>query len=198
MAVAVVVYGRLNRLVGIGLVQDVLNSLVNGVDGVGVLVGDLNAELLLDGHDNLDGVKRVETEVVGEVSGGLDVGNIVNLIKALQQAHDSALDLFLVERTTSAVEPHGLEALDLGNGYGSDAGSSEGADGGRSGSDAEGSENGGSEHVCGLCVSEEVAIEVLAAVESVDDGGFEKVMINFSLLPGLNWFCFRWSQIVLS
>jgi hypothetical protein len=29
MAVAVVVYGRLNRLVGIGLVQDVLNSLVN-------------------------------------------------------------------------------------------------------------------------------------------------------------------------
>jgi hypothetical protein len=45
------------------------------VDGVGVLVGDLNAEFLLDGHDDLDGVKRVETEVVGEVSGGLDLLN---------------------------------------------------------------------------------------------------------------------------
>jgi hypothetical protein len=45
------------------------------VDGVGVLVGDLNAELLLDGHDNLDSVKRVEAEVVGEVSGGLDLFN---------------------------------------------------------------------------------------------------------------------------
>lgn len=155
MAAAVVVYGRLNRLGGVGLVQDVLNSLVNGVDGVGVLVGDLNAEFLLDGHDDLDGVKRVETEVVGEVSGGLDVGNIVDLIKALQQAHNSALDLILVERTSGAVEPHGLEALDLGDGYGSDAGSSEGADGGRSGGDAEGSEDGGSEHFCEyVCVSE--------------------------------------------
>jgi hypothetical protein len=145
-----VVYGRLNRLVGVGLVQDVLNSLVDGVDRVGILVGDLNAEFLLDGHDDLDGVKRVEAEVVGEVSGGLDVGDIVDLIKALQQAHNSALDLLLLERTASAVEPHGLEALDLGNGGGSDAGrhGSERADGGRSGGDAEGSENGGSEHVC--------------------------------------------------
>jgi hypothetical protein len=44
-----------------------------GVDGVGVLVGDLNAELLLDGHDDLNGVERVKAEVVGEVGGGLDL-----------------------------------------------------------------------------------------------------------------------------
>lgn len=44
-----------------------------GVDGVGILVGDLDAELLLDGHDDLDGVERVEAEVVGEVSGRLDL-----------------------------------------------------------------------------------------------------------------------------
>lgn len=44
-----------------------------GVDGVGVLVGDLDAELLLDGHDDLNGVKAVETEVVGEVSSALDL-----------------------------------------------------------------------------------------------------------------------------
>lgn len=80
------------RLVGVGLVQDVLNSLLDwgvvsmlfwssrggearytGVDGVGILVGDLNAEFLLNGHDDLNGVERVETEVVGEVSAGTDL-----------------------------------------------------------------------------------------------------------------------------
>lgn len=174
-----------------------------GVDGVGVLVGDLNAELLLDGHDDLNGVKRVETEVVGEVGGGLDllymlgeysrdmisetyVGDIVDLrmtlasssspyiiesaigggnsflpsssapqslpsdvahlVKTLQQADNSALNLALVERTAGAVEPHGLEALDLGDGNGSGAGRhGEGAHG-RSGGDADGSEDSGSEH----------------------------------------------------
>lgn len=43
------------------------------MDGVGVLVGDLNAEFLLNGHDDLNGVERVKSEVVGEVSGGTDL-----------------------------------------------------------------------------------------------------------------------------
>lgn len=47
---------------------------------------------------------------------------ISHLVKTLQQAHNSTLDLLLVKRTASAVEPHGLEALDLGDGGGSDAG----------------------------------------------------------------------------
>jgi hypothetical protein len=82
--------------VSIGLVEDVLDGLVNcsenisivmpkrkftvwktrnrtRVDGVGVLVGDLDAELLLDGHDDLNGVETVQAEVVGEVSSGLDL-----------------------------------------------------------------------------------------------------------------------------
>jgi hypothetical protein len=49
------------------------------VDRVGVLVGDLDAELLLDGHDDLDGIEAVETEVIGEVGGGLDLINGVSL-----------------------------------------------------------------------------------------------------------------------
>ena len=43
------------------------------MDRVGVLVGNLDAELLLNGHDDLNGVKAVKTEVVGEVGGGLDL-----------------------------------------------------------------------------------------------------------------------------
>ena len=49
------------------------------MDVVGVLVGDLDAELLLDGHDDLDGVEAVEAEVVGEVGGRLDVLDVVDL-----------------------------------------------------------------------------------------------------------------------
>lgn len=94
---------RQRGLVGVGLAQDVLDGLVDcvaekievslctcgrawapqperqkarlrtRVDGVGILVGDLDAELLLDGHDDLDGVEAVEAEVVGEVGGGLDL-----------------------------------------------------------------------------------------------------------------------------
>lgn len=43
------------------------------MDGVGVLVGNLDAELLLNGHDDLDGIQGVETQVVGEVRSGLDL-----------------------------------------------------------------------------------------------------------------------------
>lgn len=43
------------------------------MDAVSVLVGDLDAELLLDGHDDLNGVEAVEAEVVGEVGGGFDL-----------------------------------------------------------------------------------------------------------------------------
>ena len=46
---------------------------LTAVDLVGLLVGDLNAELLLYRHDNLDGVQAVQAEVVAEVGGGLDL-----------------------------------------------------------------------------------------------------------------------------
>jgi hypothetical protein len=45
------------------------------VDRVGVLVGDFDAELLLDSHDDFYRVERVEAQVVGEVGGGLDLGS---------------------------------------------------------------------------------------------------------------------------
>lgn len=43
------------------------------MDTIGVLVRDLNAELLLDGHDNLNGVEAVEAEIVGEVRRRVDL-----------------------------------------------------------------------------------------------------------------------------
>ena len=37
-----------------------------GGHGLGLLVGDLDVERLLDGHDELNRVKAVRTEVLGE------------------------------------------------------------------------------------------------------------------------------------
>lgn len=55
--------------------QTKLLTVVHGVDGVGLLIRDLDGELLLNGHDNLDGVKRVKTEVLGEVGSGGELGS---------------------------------------------------------------------------------------------------------------------------
>ncbi len=54
-------------LVGIITLGDVLNGLGSRLDLVSVLVGDLDRELLLDGHDHLDSVQRVQAEIRVEV-----------------------------------------------------------------------------------------------------------------------------------
>lgn len=68
------------------------------VDSIGLLVGDLNAELLywrqscfcisissatnlLNSHNNLDGVQAVKSKIVGEVCGG---GELLKLVLAKQ------------------------------------------------------------------------------------------------------------------
>lgn len=38
-----------------------------------MLIGNLDAELLLNCHDDLDGVEAIEAQVVDEVGGGLDL-----------------------------------------------------------------------------------------------------------------------------
>lgn len=59
--------GNEQYLVSIVALGDVLNSLLGRLDLIGILIGDLDGELLLDGHDNLDSVQRVQTEISVEV-----------------------------------------------------------------------------------------------------------------------------------
>lgn len=61
------VYSLLQNLVGIIALGDVLNGLLSRLDLIGILVGDLNGELLLNSHDNLDGIQGVQAEVSVEV-----------------------------------------------------------------------------------------------------------------------------------
>src|SRR5687767_3858585 len=46
---------------------DVFNDIAHALELFGFLVGDFMAELLLEGHDKLDGVERIGSEVFNEL-----------------------------------------------------------------------------------------------------------------------------------
>jgi hypothetical protein len=58
----------------IWLGADISDGLIDAVDGIGLLVRDLDAEFLLDRHDHLDRVEAVQAEVVAKVRGCVDLG----------------------------------------------------------------------------------------------------------------------------
>src|SRR6056297_196423 len=55
----------------LGVLGDELHRVAEGLDGLGGVVRDLDAELLLERHHQLDGVERVRAEIVDE-AGALD------------------------------------------------------------------------------------------------------------------------------
>src|SRR4051794_16492590 len=57
---------RPGLLLGLAVRIDVLDGFLDARDLLGVLVGNLDAELLLEGHDQLDGVERVGAQIVHE------------------------------------------------------------------------------------------------------------------------------------
>lgn len=56
-----------NLLEHVFLVGNVLEDVAWRFEAIGVSVGDLEAELFLDGHHDLDVIERVESEVFREV-----------------------------------------------------------------------------------------------------------------------------------
>lgn len=127
-------------LVGIGLGEDVLDGLLDAVDLVGILIGDLNAELFLNGHDDLDGVERIKTEVVGKVCLLCDVARVVDLVKPAEELFDPLVHLGLLETTTRGVPPHNVPAGDLGDKSQGGRGAGDGSSGCESGRDSGGAD----------------------------------------------------------
>ena len=65
------------------MIFDVLHGVTDGAEVLGLLVGDLDAELLLAGVDDLDHGQGVDVEIVGEGLllghlGLLDTGDVVD------------------------------------------------------------------------------------------------------------------------
>lgn len=75
-------------LAGVWLGDNVVNSLTNGLQGVGLVVRDLDVELVLDLHDDLHNIQRVQTKVSDEIGGLTDVF-ACDFIVAFQQLDDS-------------------------------------------------------------------------------------------------------------
>ena len=64
-----------------------LRSTQTTVNGIGLLVWNLDAELLLNGHDHLDGVERVQSKVIGEMRGSGDLSLIrIDSVEAVMRS----------------------------------------------------------------------------------------------------------------
>lgn len=50
------------------MVRDVVNSIRDGKNLVSLRIRDLDAELLLNGHDDLDGIQGVQVQILLEPS----------------------------------------------------------------------------------------------------------------------------------
>lgn len=138
---------------GIGLREDVLDGLVNTVDSIRLLVGNLNAEFLFNGHHNFNGIQAVQSKVICEVRVGSDLASIGNLVEVLEQVHYATLDFILSEASGGRVESNGLGSdagreLSWANSRrAADAdGSRRRPDGPRNGG-SQGADNGGTEHI---------------------------------------------------
>mmetsp|Transcript_25617 Transcript_25617/g.102133 ORF Transcript_25617/g.102133 Transcript_25617/m.102133 type:complete len:259 (-) Transcript_25617:2-778(-) len=83
------------RLLGLGMRHDVLDRVGDGEDLVGLGVGDFDGELLLNRHDELDGVERVEAEVLERDLGRH--GRVVDLVVVLDHRHDAVGGLVLLD-----------------------------------------------------------------------------------------------------
>src|SRR4029077_16009119 len=70
-----------------GVLLDVLDRFADIADLLGLFVGDLDAELLLEGHHQLDDVQRIRSQIIGEA--GLQ-GDLI-LVDA-ELLHDDRLD----------------------------------------------------------------------------------------------------------
>lgn len=51
------------RFRGVG---NIVDSILDSCDLIGLGIRNLNSEFLFNGHDNLDSVKRVKAEIAGE------------------------------------------------------------------------------------------------------------------------------------
>src|SRR5574342_865370 len=83
---------------------DVVDGVLDGLDVLGLLVGDLDLELLLHGHHQLDDVQRVGAQVLDEARGGLDL-----LLGDAQLLGDDALHLLLHVASRHVASSVGVE-----------------------------------------------------------------------------------------
>ena len=105
----------------LGALLDEVDGSLDGGDLLDILLGDLDLELLLEGHDELDGVKGVGIEV------GHEAGGVVELTLHIELGLDDVADT-LLDVVGGHVEGGG--AAEGGAGGGGEGGGRSGEEGG--------------------------------------------------------------------
>ena len=54
------------------VVLDILNDIANSLDVLNLILGDLNVELILDAHNEVNNVKGISAEVISDIGSLLD------------------------------------------------------------------------------------------------------------------------------
>lgn len=75
-------------LLGHGVGRNVLNGILDAGNLIGLGVGNFNGKLILDGHNDLDGIQRIQTQIVGKLGRGGDLGG-VDLVEVLHDGDDA-------------------------------------------------------------------------------------------------------------
>ena len=78
------------------VLDNVLDRILAGVDLLSVCIRDLNGKFILKGHDDLNRVKAVESQVVEKVRTGGQLGG-VNLLEVLQAAQNPVCRVSLIQ-----------------------------------------------------------------------------------------------------
>ena len=71
---------------------NVLNGVVDAGNLISLGVGNFNGKLILDGHHDLDGVQRIQAQIVGKLGRGGHLGR-VDLVKVLYDGNDAVGNL---------------------------------------------------------------------------------------------------------
>ena len=86
--------------------KNISNGLLNGNDVLKISFRDLKGELVLKSHDELNGVKGVETQIVDEVALLVDLGG-VDLVELRDDLDHSVLDLREGQTSRGSAVPPG-------------------------------------------------------------------------------------------
>lgn len=81
--------------------SNVFGSILNTQNLISLRVRDLNCEFILNRHDNLHGIERIKTEVIGEFGLRCYLGG-VNFVKVLDNVYDTVGNLCWVNEGLSS------------------------------------------------------------------------------------------------
>jgi hypothetical protein len=81
--------------------SDVFDRFLDGRNLVSLGIGNLNGKFILNGHDNLDNIQRVQTQIISEFDCWVDLVGI-DLIEILDDIDDTLCHVSGIQKSLKA------------------------------------------------------------------------------------------------